>query len=75
MPRPGSGGGEGQGPNAKALFAELINAKKSEIAYVPNTSTGENLVVNALGLDRATDANVVTDWLHSDLTFILSTRP
>jgi len=66
MPRPGSGGGAGEGFNAKALFAELINAKPSEIAYVPNTSTGENFVVGALGLDRPTDANVVTDWLHFD---------
>ena len=66
MPRPGSGGGAGEGFNAKALFAELINAKPSEIAYVPNTSTGENLVISALGLDRPTDANVVTDWLHFD---------
>jgi selenocysteine lyase/cysteine desulfurase len=66
MPRPGSGGGSGEGFNAKALFAELINAKPSEIAFVPNTSTGENLVVGALGLDRPTDANVVTDWLHFD---------
>lgn len=66
MPRPGSGGGSGQGFNAKALFAELINAKPSEIAYIPNTSTGENLVVSALGLDRPTDQNVVTDWLHFD---------
>jgi selenocysteine lyase/cysteine desulfurase len=66
MPRPGSGGGEGRGPNAKALFAELINAKPSEIAYVSSTSVGENLVVSALGLDRPTDANVVTDWLHFD---------
>ena len=66
MPRPGSGGGAGAGFNAKALFAELINAKPSEIAFVPSTSAGENLVVNALGLDRPTDANVVTDWLHFD---------
>ena len=66
MPRPGSGGGAGQGFNAKALFAELINAKPTEVAFVPNTSTGENLVVGALGLDRPTDANVVTDWLHFD---------
>ena len=66
MPRPGSGGGSGEGFNAKALFAELINAKPTEIAYVPNTSTGENLVVSALGLDRPTDRNVVTDWLHFD---------
>ena len=66
MPRPGSGGGAGAGFNAKALFAELINAKPTEIAYVPSTSAGENLVVGALGLDRKTDANVVTDWLHYD---------
>ena len=66
MPRPGSGGGAGEGFNAKAFFAELINAKPSEIAYVPNTSTGENLVVNALELDRPSDFNVVTDWLHFD---------
>lgn len=66
MPRAGAGGGDGGGPTAKTLFAELINASPAEIAYVPNTSTGENLVVNALGLDRATDANVVTDWLHFD---------
>jgi selenocysteine lyase/cysteine desulfurase len=62
---PAAGGG-GQRPDAKQLFAELINAKPTEVAYVPNTSTGENLVVNALGLDRKFDGNVVTDWLHYD---------
>ena len=66
MPRPGSGGGSGEGFDAKTLFAELINAKPTEIAYVPSTSVGENLVVGALGLDRPTDRNVVTDWLHFD---------
>ncbi|HEU4996583.1 MAG TPA: aminotransferase class V-fold PLP-dependent enzyme, partial [Gemmatimonadaceae bacterium] len=68
-PMPGSGGGDGPGLNPKALFAELINAKPSEIAWVPNTSTGENLVLNALGLDRrvgASRGNVVSDWLHYD---------
>jgi selenocysteine lyase/cysteine desulfurase len=51
----------------KAEFAALINAKPSEISFVPNTSTGENLVVNGLGLGIAgTDANVVTDALHFD---------
>jgi selenocysteine lyase/cysteine desulfurase len=63
---PGGGGGGGQRPDAKTLFAELINAKPSEVAYVPNTSTGENLVVNALGLDRKFEGNVVSDWLHYD---------
>src|ERR1051326_3133174 len=53
--------------HAKAKFAALINAKPSEISYVPNTSTGENLVVNGLGLEKAgVDSNVVTDALHFD---------
>jgi selenocysteine lyase/cysteine desulfurase len=47
----------------KAEFAALINAKESEISYVPNTSTGENLVVNGLGINYKSD-NVVTDALH-----------
>lgn len=49
----------------KIEFAELIHAKPSEISYVPNTSTGENLIVNGLGI-VGTDANVVTDALHFD---------
>jgi selenocysteine lyase/cysteine desulfurase len=53
--------------HVKTEFAALINAKPSEISYVPNTSTGENLVVNGLGLEKAgTDSNVVTDALHFD---------
>jgi selenocysteine lyase/cysteine desulfurase len=49
--------------NIKAEFAALINAKESEISYVPNTSTGENLVVNGLNINYKTD-NIVTDALH-----------
>lgn len=49
--------------NVKAEFAALINAKESEISYVPNTSTGENLVVNGLGIDYKSE-NIVTDALH-----------
>ena len=65
---PAGAGGDGRGsrPDPRALFAELINAKPTEVAYVPNTSTGENLVVNSLLLDRKFDGNVVTDWLHYD---------
>ena len=48
----------------KALFAELIGARTEEIAYVPSTSFGENLVVQSLGLDQRRDGNVVTDGLH-----------
>jgi selenocysteine lyase/cysteine desulfurase len=51
--------------NIKAEFAALINAKESEISFIPNTSTGENLVVNGLDLDYRND-NVVTDALHFD---------
>jgi selenocysteine lyase/cysteine desulfurase len=51
------------GAAAKAAFASLINAKVSEISFVPNTSTGENLVVEALGIGK-NDASVVTDALH-----------
>jgi len=47
----------------KAEFAELINAKRSEISFIPNTSTGENLVVNGLDIPRS-GGNVVTDELH-----------
>src|SRR5215472_12576977 len=47
----------------KAEFASLINAKKSEISFIPNTSTGENLVVNGLDIPRS-GGNVVTDELH-----------
>jgi len=47
----------------KAEFAALINARPSEIAFVPNTTTGENFVLNGLGLP-ASGGNVVTDALH-----------
>lgn len=47
----------------RAAFASLINAKREEISYIPNTSTGENLIVEALGIRRF-DGNVVTDALH-----------
>ena len=49
----------------RRAFASLINANPTEITYVPNTSTGENLVVEALGIRRF-DGNVVTDGLHFD---------
>jgi len=47
----------------KAEFASLINAKKPEISFIPNTSTGENLVVNGLDIPRS-GGNVVSDALH-----------
>lgn len=59
----GQGAGTPQRVDAKAAFAALINAKPSEISYIPNTSTGENLVVECLGIAR-NEGNVVTDALH-----------
>lgn len=71
-PAPSTGGGTGSNTpevgrriaDPKTLFAELINAKPSEIAYVSSTSAGENLVIQSLGLDHDFDGNVVTDSLH-----------
>lgn len=48
----------------KQLFAELINARPSEIAFVQSTTEGENLVVAGLRLNGAKGANVVIDDLH-----------
>lgn len=53
-------------PNAKALFARLINAAPDEIAAIPSTSYGESFVVGALGLIRDPRGKVVTDILHFD---------
>ena len=50
----------------RSAFASLINAKPSELSLIPNTSTGENLVVEALGISGGGDYNVVTDGLHFD---------
>lgn len=64
------GGGDGRadfGPEQQAdlkrRFAQLINAKPTEIAFVQNTSDGENIVV--MGMDLAKrGGNVVIDELH-----------
>jgi len=55
--------GGGGGTDPKAAFAALINARPSEVSYIPNTSAGENLVVECLGITKF-DGNVVTDALH-----------
>jgi selenocysteine lyase/cysteine desulfurase len=64
--RPGKmtdpGGGD-LAAKVKAEFAALINATPPEVSFVPNTSTGENLVVEALGI-AGSGGNVVTDALH-----------
>jgi selenocysteine lyase/cysteine desulfurase len=64
------GPGEGRGEYAqkvaaevKPMFARLINAKPSEIAFVHCTKAGENVVVNGLDI-QASGGNVVTNDLH-----------
>jgi selenocysteine lyase/cysteine desulfurase len=55
--------GEAQQTDLKRRFAALVNAKPGEIAFVQNTSDGENIVV--LGMDLARrGGNVVLDELH-----------
>jgi selenocysteine lyase/cysteine desulfurase len=46
----------------KEDFAAMVGVKASELAFVPSTMAGENLVVQ--GLAFAAGANVVTDALH-----------
>jgi selenocysteine lyase/cysteine desulfurase len=48
----------------KAKFGRMINAKPTEIAYIANTSDGENIVVMGLDLPRHKGSNIVIDELH-----------
>lgn len=44
-------------------FARLINARRDEIALVQSTTTGEQMVLRAIGLPRK-GAHIVVDTLH-----------
>jgi selenocysteine lyase/cysteine desulfurase len=64
------GPGEGRGEYAtesvrqsRVLFAKLIGAKPSEIAFVPSTKAGEAAVVNGLRIQES-GGNVVTNDFH-----------
>jgi selenocysteine lyase/cysteine desulfurase len=65
----GYGEGSGSSPfssqenSTKQLFAALINARPSEIAFVQSTTDGENIVVAGIRLGDA-KGNVVIDDLH-----------
>ena len=54
----------------KARFARLINAKPGEIAFVQNTSDGENIVVMGMDLPRR-GGNVVLDELHFETSLYM----
>jgi selenocysteine lyase/cysteine desulfurase len=49
--------------DAKALFARLINCEADELAWVPSTMVGENLILAGLGLPEK-GAHIVTDAAH-----------
>lgn len=59
-----------QQQRVKELFARLIHAKPSEIAFVQSTLVGENLVAAGLDLVRG-GGNVVTDGLHYEGSLFL----
>jgi selenocysteine lyase/cysteine desulfurase len=65
----GYGEGVGSSPfgseeaSTKQLFAGLINARPSEIAFVQSTTDGENIVIAGMQLGEA-KGNVVIDDLH-----------
>ena len=44
-------------------FAKLVNAEKTEIAFVPSTQIGESFIATSLGLPEK-GAHVVSDYLH-----------
>jgi selenocysteine lyase/cysteine desulfurase len=48
---------------AKEMFAKLINCSPEELAWVPSTMVGENIVVSGLGLPGS-KKRVVTDAYH-----------
>ena len=49
--------------NVRGMFARLIGAKPTEIAFVPSTQIAENLVVDGLRIHES-GGNVVTNDLH-----------
>jgi selenocysteine lyase/cysteine desulfurase len=63
MRMPAEGGYELGEERVLERFARLINADPGEVAFVPSTTAGEHLVVQALGLPER-GAHVVTDTLH-----------
>jgi selenocysteine lyase/cysteine desulfurase len=53
----------------KRMFAQLIHARPGEIGFTPSTQTGENIVIEGLGI-RESGGNVVTNTLHYEGSLI-----
>lgn len=62
--------GTEQQQDLKRRFAALIGAKPTEIAFIQNTSDGENIVVMGMDLPRR-GGNVVLDELHFETSLYM----
>jgi selenocysteine lyase/cysteine desulfurase len=62
--------GDEQQKDLKRRFAQLIGAKPEEIAFIQNTSDGENIVVMGMDLPRR-GGNVVLDELHFETSIYM----
>jgi selenocysteine lyase/cysteine desulfurase len=62
--------GDEQQKDLKRRFAQLIGAKAEEIAFIQNTSDGENIVVMGMDLPRR-GGNVVLDELHFETSIYM----
>lgn len=60
---PGTGSTSVDDERILGNFARLINADRSEVAFVKSTTTAEHIIVDALDLFDS-DAHIVTDTLH-----------
>ena len=60
-----------QQEDLKRKFGAMINAAPTEIAYIANTSDGENIVVMGLDLAKQKGANVVIDELHFNTSLFM----
>src|SRR5437870_287323 len=58
----------------KSLFGRLVNALPTEVAFVPSTLAGENLVVAGIALRPSERHNIVTDELHYNGSLYLYQR-
>jgi selenocysteine lyase/cysteine desulfurase len=61
---------EAQQKDLKRRFGQLIGAKADEIAFVQNTSDGENIVVMGMDLPKR-GGNVVLDELHFETSLYM----
>jgi selenocysteine lyase/cysteine desulfurase len=62
--------GEEQQKDLKRRFSQLIGAQPDEIAFVQNTSDGENIVVMGMDLPKR-GGNVVLDELHFETSLYM----